>query len=208
MTDPDDRPHPEPTDGREPAVRASDAERDAALAVLRDAVGDGRLTLEEMVERVDLVLAARTRDALAATTADLPAEAAAGPRRRPSRWLVGIMGGMDRTGRWRVARRCWVLNLMGGCDLDLRSATLEDPETEIVVISLMGGSDIVVPEGTAVELGGIALMGGNRLTATGPAPARDAPVVRVRAFSIMGGTDVTTRPGRRMLAPGDAGTPG
>lgn len=205
MTDPDDRPPPAPRDGTAPAFLASDAERDAAVAVLRDAVGDGRLTLGEMVERVDRALTARTRGELDATTADLPAASGPSPGRRPSRWLVGIMGGMDRRGAWRVARRCWVLNLMGGCDLDLRSATLEGHETEIVVISLMGGSDIVVPEGTHVELDGFALMGGNGLTVDGPPPSRDAPVVRVRAYSLMGGTDVSTAPARRPLAPGDAG---
>ena len=199
MHPPGDHPHP----ARQDALRTSDAERDDALAMLRQAAGEGRLTLEEMVERVDLVLAARTRGELAATTADLPA-APAPSRRRPSRWLVGIMGGMDRRGRWRVARRCWVFNLMGGCDLDLRAASAEDPETEIVVISLMGGSDIGVPEGTAVALGGFALRGGNALEVTGPPAARDAPTVRVRAYTLMGGTDVTTAPGQRLRAPDDA----
>ena len=57
----------------------------------------------------------------------------------------------------------------------------------------MGGSDIVVPEGVEVELGGFALLGGNDLKVGGAPPRPGAPVVRVRAFSLMGGTDVKTK---------------
>jgi hypothetical protein len=61
----------------------------------------------------------------------------------------------------------------------------------------MGGSDIVVPEGVAVDLGGFAVMGGNDLRVSGPRPRPGAPVVRVRAYSVMGGTDVKTKPAER-----------
>jgi hypothetical protein len=50
---------------------ASDADRDVALSLLREASVDGRLTLEELAERAELVSAARTRDEVAAATADL-----------------------------------------------------------------------------------------------------------------------------------------
>lgn len=194
---PDPPEHPVPGD----PILASDAERDHTLTTLSAATAEGRLTLEEMVGRVDGTLTARTRGELAAITADLPAEVAQTARRKPTRWLVGIMGGMDRKGRWRVARRCWVVNIMGGCDLDLRAATVEDHDTDIVVFSLMGGSDIVVPEGLDVDLGGFAIMGGNSLESPGPAPAADAPTVRVRAYSLMGGTDVKTAPARALTPP-------
>ena len=63
--------------------------------------------------------------------------------------------------------------------------------SEIRVFSLMGGSDVIVPDGVHVEVGGFALMGGNDLKLKGrPAPGPGAPVVRVRAYSVMGGTDV------------------
>jgi hypothetical protein len=55
----------------------------------------------------------------------------------------------------------------------------------------MGGSDIVVPDGVHVELSGFGFMGGNDLKLEGtPLPPPGAPVVRVRAWSIIGGTDV------------------
>jgi DUF1707 SHOCT-like domain len=183
-----------------PDLRASDAERERTALALRDAAAEGRLTLEELAGRLDRALTAGTRGELEPLTADLPgappAEAAANrapARGRGTRWIVGIMGGGDHKGRWRIAPRCTVINVMGGADLDLRDALVEGPEVEVTVISILGGSDILVPEGVEVELGGFALMGGNDLKLGGAAPPSGAPVVRVRAFSLMGGTDVTTK---------------
>ncbi len=88
-----------------------------------------------------------------------------------SSFVLGVMGSGDRRGRWRVPARMTVVNVMGGADLDLREAVLDGPEVEITVWSLMGGSDIVVPEGVHVELGGFAVMGGNDLRLEARAPA-------------------------------------
>ena len=197
------------SDARPPGpLRASDAERERTLDVLRGAAGEGRLTLEELAERVEGALAARTRDALEHLTADLPAPAPAA-RRPGKRWIVGIMGGGDHKGRWRIASRATVVNIMGGADLDLREALIDSDETVITVVSVMGGSDIIVPEGVEVELGGVAIMGGNDLKLEGPRPRPGAPVVRVRAFSLMGGTDVKTKARRRTPpSSGDAPSPG
>jgi len=194
-------------------TRASDAEREAVVARLRDAAGEGRLTVEELAERIDAAYDARTRAELEPLTADLPGPAEragftpaaapapgpVAPARKASPLLFGIMGGGDRKGRWRVPERMTVVNVMGGADLDLREAVLETPEVEITVWSLMGGSTITVPEAVHVELEGFALMGGNslRLDPTRPDPPPGAPVVRVRAWSLMGGTDVRTRGARR-----------
>ena len=54
-----------------PALRASDADRDRVIEVLRAAVADGRLDAAEFDQRLDAALAARTFDALAPLTADL-----------------------------------------------------------------------------------------------------------------------------------------
>src|ERR1700740_2398307 len=61
-----------------PALRASDADRDRVIEVLRAAVADGRLDQAEFDERVDAALAARTLDALAPVSADLVAAPGAG----------------------------------------------------------------------------------------------------------------------------------
>ena len=74
-----------------PALRASDADRDRVIELLRAAVADGRLDPAEFDQRLDAALAARTVDALAPLTADLIAAptrrlvARRSPGRRPGR---------------------------------------------------------------------------------------------------------------------------
>lgn len=52
--------------------RCSDAEREQTSSILREAVAEGRLSLDELDERLTAVYAARFRHELAAVTADLP----------------------------------------------------------------------------------------------------------------------------------------
>ena len=66
-------------------VRASDAERDAAVEALRAHAQAGRLTAEELEARVGQALAATTRADLAALQDDLPAARRIVPRRAPQR---------------------------------------------------------------------------------------------------------------------------
>ncbi len=191
------------------AIRASDDEREAVVTRLRTAAGEGRLTLDELADRLDRALAAVTRAELQPLTTDLPEQSAPAPSvAKGRRWIIGIMGGGDLQGRWRIASRCTVVNLMGGARLDLSDAIVEDPETEIRVFSLMGGSDIVVPGGVHVELGGFAFMGGNDMRlGEAPVPPPGAPTVRVRAYSIMGGTDIKRGPATAARTPGLPGPP-
>jgi hypothetical protein len=182
-------------------TRASDTEREAVVARLRDAAAEGRLTVEELAERIDAAYAARTHAELEPLTADLPATAGApayAPARPPATGeapslVLGILGGGDRSGAWRVPERMTVVNVLGGANLDLREATLSAPEVEITVWSVLGGSTITVPEGVRVELGGFALLGGNDLKVTGEPAPPGAPVVRVQAWSLLGGTTVRTK---------------
>src|SRR5579872_7282526 len=60
------------------ALRASHADRDLVVEQLRVAAGDGRLSPEELDERLELALTARTYAELAALVADLPAAGTAG----------------------------------------------------------------------------------------------------------------------------------
>jgi hypothetical protein len=55
------------------AVRASDAEREQTVALLRHNFSDGRLTQAELEERAGAAYAAQTRAQLRDLTADLPA---------------------------------------------------------------------------------------------------------------------------------------
>jgi Domain of unknown function (DUF1707) len=77
-----------------PEMRASDADRDRVLDMLREAAGDGRLTSDEFDERMEAALSSRTLGELAALTADLgPGPAGrAQPRRRPRTWSGSTSG--------------------------------------------------------------------------------------------------------------------
>jgi DUF1707 SHOCT-like domain len=68
-------------------IRSSDAEREEYATLVREAVGEGRLTLAEGDERLAAIYATRFRDELRPLITDLPAAAradaevtAAGPR--------------------------------------------------------------------------------------------------------------------------------
>jgi hypothetical protein len=74
-----------------PELRVSDADREATMTRLRVAGGDGRLTLEELAERVERADAARTQSDLDVLTADLPFT---GRRRRSPR--ASRTGGSSR----------------------------------------------------------------------------------------------------------------
>ncbi len=101
--------------GGDGSLRASDAERDAAAAELRQHLEDGRLTMEEFTERLDEVYAARTHGQLARARRELPplsrpAPVPAGPRpARPrpgdlARSLTGLASpSLISTGVWLAA---------------------------------------------------------------------------------------------------------
>jgi hypothetical protein len=65
------------------SLRASDADRDAVTERLREAAGEGRLEPDELEQRVDSALRARTYGELARLVADLPRPPGT-PWRRPS----------------------------------------------------------------------------------------------------------------------------
>ena len=177
-----------------PAIRASDAEREQAVTRLREASAEGRLTLEEFSQRVEAAYAAKTHEELERLTEDVPAAAAPAElpevRRRPKQFTIAIFGGSDRKGRWRVARRHWVVSLFGGSDLDLREASLEGGEATIWVLDICGGTDLYVPEGIEVDFSGFGIFGGADEHGRDLPTRPGAPVLHVRALSVFGGTDL------------------
>lgn len=188
-----------------PPLRASDADRERTAELLREAAGEGRLDVDELDERLTAAYAGRTRSELERLVADVVADddahqrPVATPRGRMpvrreggpgTRNVVAVMGGSGRNGHWRLAEHVLVANVMGGADLDLNEAELSAPETRITVFSLMGGSELWLPDGLNVEVEDFALMGGNDVKLGERRPDPGGPVVRLRLVSIMGGTDV------------------
>jgi hypothetical protein len=84
-----------------PAQRASDADRDIAADVLCAAVGDGRLTLDELDDRLGAALSARTTTELAALIADLPGRRC-GPPQSARPFDPAARSGSLRLSRWSL----------------------------------------------------------------------------------------------------------
>ena len=61
-------------DQAELRLRASDADRERVAGLLGEALADGRLTVDEHRERIELLYASRTHDELTPLTADLGTE--------------------------------------------------------------------------------------------------------------------------------------
>jgi class 3 adenylate cyclase len=182
-----------------PVVRPSDAERDEAVAALKTHCADGRLTLDEFSDRISVALQARTRVELRAATDDLPAttvgpgEARAAP---DTTWVVGVMCGGVRKGRWRPGRQVNAFAFWGGCHVDLRGAEFSEPVLHVSAVAIMGGIEIVVPEGVHVEIDGVPLMGGIERKVRDVPVLPGTPTVVVKAFAFWGGVSVRSKPSR------------
>ena len=152
-----------------PAMRASDADRDRVIEVLRAAVADGRLTAAVFDERLDAALAARTLDALAPITADLitaPSSAGAltlppaGTLAAPAAELVTIRerhGSVRRDGRWTLPRRLALRTRWCTVLLDLTRAVPTGPELVIELRVIGGDVELLLAPGMVVDANELAV---------------------------------------------------
>ncbi|RNL71286.1 DUF1707 domain-containing protein [Streptomyces sp. I6] len=194
-----------------PDMRASDAERERIAELLRNAVAEGRLDMDEFGERLDAAYKARTRGELEPLVRDLPtpggspAPLAAAPdpgtmdyARRigqppTSKGAFAFWSGFGRKGTWTVARRFTAVVLQGGGEIDLRDADFEDRDTVIRCFTLMGGIHITAPPDMHVDVRGFGFMGGFGEAGSGGDPddiAPGSPRVIVTGFALMGGVGV------------------
>ncbi|MBT2423276.1 DUF1707 and DUF2154 domain-containing protein [Streptomyces sp. ISL-22] len=194
-----------------PELRASDADRERVAEVLRDALAEGRLDMEEFGERLDATYKARTYGELAPITRDLPVGAVAAPKvdmvkksgaferswaerivggEGSSTWAVAVMSGFQRKGRWTAPRRFSCFAFWGGGEIDLREANFADREIEINCVAIMGGVQVIVPPGVEVVVRGIGIMGGFDHREEGVPGDPGAPRVVVTGFAFWGGVGV------------------
>ncbi len=108
--------------------------------------------------------------------------------------VLAYQDGSVRGGEWVPARHVWVLNTMGGTDLDFREARFGPGVTEVSVFSFLGGVQILVPPTLQVEFDGRAVFGAYDL-GHGARPVTDpaAPVLRINGVSIFSGVEVSVR---------------
>jgi hypothetical protein len=171
---------------------ASDADRDIALAMLREASVDGRLTLEDLAERAESVHLARTREDIAAATAGLAAALPAAATQEAVRHRA-LLSSIERRGRWRLATRNHFSAVLGSIALDLREAVLPGPEIEIEARAVLGSVVVIVPEGVEVELTGGGALSSENLRVDGT-PPEGAPRIRIRHSGVLGSVEIRSRP--------------
>jgi hypothetical protein len=181
------------------SLRVSDAERDVVLKQLEEHAAVGRLTLDELEDRASKALAAKTRGDLAALTGDLPSAAgtpapAGTSERKPVRWMIAVLGGGHRRGRFRAVGSINSVGILGGDDIDLREAEIEGGELTLNLYAFLGGANVYVPDSVEVEIGGFSLLGGNEIRGNQRSPRPGAPVIRIRGFAFLGGATIYRLP--------------
>jgi hypothetical protein len=214
----------QPESDKNLTLRASDADRERVAKILHDAMSEGRLTVAELDERLQVVYAAKTLGELVPVTDDLPGASgvvvppstaaqpyrpgAVGPRigGEPDRApLFAMMGAFERKGDWVAPGNFAATAIMGGGELDFTRARFAERECTIQCFAFMGGINLLVPEDVTVKLEGIGVMGAfdlRRGESIGTDPA--GPVLRITGFALMGSVEVRRpKPDRKRLRGGE-----
>ncbi|WP_330175638.1 DUF1707 domain-containing protein [Streptomyces sp. NBC_01498] len=192
-----------------PEMRASDSERERVAELLREAVAEGRIDMEEFDTRLDAAFKARTHGELQPLVRDLPAPGSTGDLARPgiddrrggwparigrsaatSKWALAIFGGFNRKGSWTVGPKFVAAACMGGGEIDLREAQFEERDVVIRCFAVMGGVHVTVPPDMDVNVRGFGLMGGFGESGETTEVSPGSPRVIITGFAMMGGVGV------------------
>jgi Domain of unknown function (DUF1707)/Cell wall-active antibiotics response 4TMS YvqF len=178
-------------------LRASDADRDRVLALLGEAMSDGRLTADEHAERVQRAFSARTLGELAELTADLAVPSAQPVRLDGGRVISGIFGPARRDGRWVVPENLTVTAMFGEVEVDFTQAILQASRVQLYATVFGGRLRLIVPDGVSVVVSGHMVLG-RRRGSTAPPAGPGTPVIEVKALVLGGELTVRTpQKGRR-----------
>ncbi|MFD3475166.1 DUF1707 domain-containing protein [Streptomyces sp. NPDC058695] len=185
--------------GARPDLRASDRDRDQVVEILQVAAGDGRITAEELDERLDSALSARTVGELAALTADLPSEGMP-PQAKELVRIDQRFGDVTCAGRWLVPRRMEVRLMFCDAKLDFTDAVITYRTLDIELDLRVGGNlTLVTRPGIEVDTDGLVRGSGD--ISIRPASGTDTPVtLRVQLAGQSRGGDITVRPPRRTFS--------
>lgn len=174
------------------------------IAALTDSFAQDLFDVDEFDRRIDLAHRATSLAELdelvkdlapAKSTALVPAPSAEALATWPkSKRMLAVMGGFDKKGTFKVARKVTVVCFWGGGSLDLREAQFAPGVTELRVVAIMGGLEVIVPPWLAVECDGVAIMGGfEELDRGHGEPDPDRALLRITGLATMGGVSIATR---------------
>jgi hypothetical protein len=100
-----------------------------------------------------------------------------------------LLGGVQRVSRSADFRGGNASATLGGCEIDLRQASILDGQTAVLdALAFMGGVEVKVPEDWTVETRGIAMLGAFEDKTRRPLDDRKKLVVT--GFAVMGGVEV------------------
>jgi predicted membrane protein len=102
--------------------------------------------------------------------------------------LFAFMGGFKRTNDSQNFVGGEMTAIMGGCEIDLRRASIKDGEAVIDVFAFWGGVLLKVPEDWSVIVQGLPIMGGIE-DKTRPSSNTSKRLV-VKGYAIMGGVEI------------------
>ncbi|WP_069812573.1 DUF1707 SHOCT-like domain-containing protein [Streptomyces sp. TP-A0874] len=188
--------------GSSPELRASHADRDRVVDVLRIAAGDGLLTTDELDERVEAALSARTLSELSALTADLPPVSAAV-------WATGAgakdvvrikqvhSGAIERAGRWLVPRRLELRVSFCKVTLDFTDAVITHDTLRIDADMTGKTLTLVTKPGIVVDTDGLQLVHSRVKYRRAPADPDTPVTLRVELTGRKAHGRVVVRPPRR-----------
>ncbi|MCD7445002.1 DUF1707 domain-containing protein [Streptomyces lincolnensis] len=146
-----------------PELRASHADRDRVVDVLRIAAGDGLLTADELDERLEAALSARTVRELTALTADLPAvSTSTGTAVSDVKDVLRIegihSGAVKREGRWVVPRRLELATAWCEVTLDFTQAVITQDTLRIDMNTVGKKLTLITKPGIVVDTGALSLV--------------------------------------------------
>jgi hypothetical protein len=156
--------------GREVArseLRASHEDRDQVIEVLRVSAGDGRLTADELDERLELAMTARTYGELAKLVADLPAAGSVTSTPAPAPRVKDVVridcgsGHAKREGRWVVPQRIEARVHSGNVKLDFTQAVITQPVVQIEAEVRSGHIVLITKPGIVVDTDDVAVRSGH-----------------------------------------------
>lgn len=185
-------------------LRASHADRDAVVEQLREAAGDGRLTAEELDERLERALTARTYGELAVLTTDLPAAGASHAPAVPgplpaARELARIdvtSGNAGRNGAWVVPQRMECSVTSGNVRLDFTRAVLTGRVLHVEADVRSGTITLITRPGVVVDADDVSIGSGNVKVRSPWRPGTPEELRIVVSGRVRSG-NITARPPRR-----------
>jgi len=166
-----------------PELRASREDRDRAVELLRMAAGDGRLSADELDQRLEAALSARTYGELAVLTRDLPAAPGFGTDEPKELIRIDCRSSTTkRDGRWLVPQRMEVRVTSGTVTLDFTEAVITQPSLLIDAEVHSGRLNLITRPGIVVDADDVAARSGYIKV---PAP-EGAPVPVILRIQVSG----------------------